>query len=71
MLVPRSSFVAGSCLSIFGHLHSVIILQGANALLISISNAFFVRAIIYLPYEVKAFGKNSDLRYDIFKPIWR
>jgi hypothetical protein len=30
----------------------------------------FVRAIIYLPYEVKAFGKNSDLRYDIFKPIY-
>jgi hypothetical protein len=30
----------------------------------------FVRAIIYLPYEIKAFGKNSDLRYDIFKPIY-
>jgi hypothetical protein len=31
----------------------------------------FVRAIIFLPYEIKAFGKNSGLRYDIFKPIYR
>jgi hypothetical protein len=28
------------------------------------------RALIYLPYEVKAFGKNSNLRYAIFQPIY-
>lgn len=30
----------------------------------------FVRALIYLPYEAKAFGKNSNLRYEIFQPIY-
>jgi hypothetical protein len=30
----------------------------------------FARALIYLPYEAKAFGKNSNLRYEIFQPIY-
>ena len=30
----------------------------------------FVYAVIFLPYEIKAFGKNGSERYDIFTPLY-
>lgn len=48
-----------------------MITRKISAALLSINYLLqFVRALIYLPYEAKAFGKNSDDRYDIFKPLY-
>lgn len=32
--------------------------------------AIAIKVIIDLPYEIKAFGKNSNERYEIFKPLY-
>jgi hypothetical protein len=32
--------------------------------------AIAIKAIIDLPYEIKAFGKNSNERYEIFQPLY-
>lgn len=47
-----------------------MIIRKISAALLSLGYfLLFIKGIIYLPYQIKALGKNRGERYDIFSPI--